>query len=138
MSQQQLAQELQERHGVTWHQTTVGKVEAGSRPVRLAEALAVADVLDVHVNQLLDQPAGTDEAEQRYTAALYHARVSEIENLERDLSRRKRQLRHWLAPSDRGRDVVADGTAAVHHPEPRSPADDEIREASDGQHREAP
>ena len=50
-------------HGFQWHQTTVAKTEAGERPAKLAEAAALADVLNVRLFALLHDDL--DNAELR-------------------------------------------------------------------------
>lgn len=44
LSQLQLAELLADK-GFAMHQTTVAKLEKGTRPIRLAEAFALADIL---------------------------------------------------------------------------------------------
>lgn len=44
LSQEQLS-EILASHGFPMHQTTVAKLERGGRPIRLAEAFALADIL---------------------------------------------------------------------------------------------
>lgn len=99
MNQQELVDTLRQRHDLTWHQSTVTKIESGSRPVRLSEALAVADVLGVELSSLVDRPHGGDEA-QRQRAIEFHARLSQIAEIkrdfDRDMSKRERQLQGFL------------------------------------------
>src|SRR5919112_3465362 len=53
MTQNDLAVNLILMHDIDWwHQTTVGKVESGDRPIRLEEAVAVADLLGVGLDDL--------------------------------------------------------------------------------------
>jgi transcriptional regulator with XRE-family HTH domain len=58
LSQAEVASELSMR-GLPFQQQTVLKVEKGSRPLRLEEAVVLADLLGVEVNDLLR----TDEGE---------------------------------------------------------------------------
>jgi transcriptional regulator with XRE-family HTH domain len=44
---------LNSRFDLHWHQTTCGKVESGERPARVAEAIAIAFVLGVQLEELL-------------------------------------------------------------------------------------
>lgn len=53
MSQEQVAQQLR-GYRFDFHQSTVAKVEAGKRPLRLAELFAFADVLDTPWTALLE------------------------------------------------------------------------------------
>lgn len=59
MSQQEVADTLNSEFSFGWHQTTAGRVEAGTRPAKLAEAVAIARVLDVPLDELV---YGTDSA----------------------------------------------------------------------------
>jgi transcriptional regulator with XRE-family HTH domain len=56
MSQYTLAGEMQDR-GWPWRQQTVARVEAGQRMVRLGEATAIAEILQVSLDRLI-QPTG--------------------------------------------------------------------------------
>jgi len=89
--------------GIThWHQTTVGKVEAGTRPVRLAEAMAVAQLFDMTLDELLEDPAG-GLSRSRHSRQLL-ARRSELAVIESMLQDRERQLDTWLELIDAGDD----------------------------------
>jgi transcriptional regulator with XRE-family HTH domain len=52
-SQSDLAQLLCDATGAKWHPTTIAKIEAGDRSVRIDEAVAIAEVLEVPLNSLL-------------------------------------------------------------------------------------
>lgn len=71
LSQNAMSLHMQVVHGFPWHQTTVAKTEAGERPIKLAEAVALADALDVRLFALLHDDL--DDQERRAaerTAAL--------------------------------------------------------------------
>ena len=51
-----LASKLREAGLANYHPTTVGRLERGERPVRLSEALVLADVLNVALEHLVLQP----------------------------------------------------------------------------------
>jgi len=51
MSQVELARQMSE-HGHLWHQSTVGRIEAGRQPLRFAEAVALATVLKTSLDRL--------------------------------------------------------------------------------------
>lgn len=54
ISQQHVAMTMAMLYGHTnWHQTTVAKVEAGEREVRLAEAVALAQIVGSPLSQLI-------------------------------------------------------------------------------------
>jgi transcriptional regulator with XRE-family HTH domain len=54
-SQEQLAAAMSKR-GFKWHQATVYKVESGDRPVKLAEAAALAEIVDQRIDELTATP----------------------------------------------------------------------------------
>lgn len=60
LTQTQLARKMQE-HAHNWYQVTVARTEAGQRPLRLDEALTLAAILDVAVEDLYQQPSEVDE-----------------------------------------------------------------------------
>ncbi|MDF9877480.1 helix-turn-helix domain-containing protein [Cellulosimicrobium cellulans] len=88
LSQAELASSLRDS-GVRWSQGTLSKVEAGQRPVRLAEAEAVARELDADIAELLaphdfiaqlrmSADQGEIEARSRYIRAVraaWHANI---------------------------------------------------------------
>lgn len=69
-SQEHLAKLMQEAK-LKWGQTTVAKTEAGSRPVRVNEAVALADLFGLTVNDLL--PIGFLHAENPDVAQSHQA-----------------------------------------------------------------
>jgi transcriptional regulator with XRE-family HTH domain len=102
MSQQMLVTLLGELGITSWHQTTVGKVEVGTRPVRLAEALAVAAVFDMTIDELLEDP-DSERARSRRARQLL-ARRSELAVIESLLRDREGQLNAWLEAIETGDD----------------------------------
>lgn len=68
VSQSGLAREMAER-GFQFHQTTISRIEAGDRPVRLAEATTLAEIVRTSVSMLIMQPV-----ELRYSENLFRAR----------------------------------------------------------------
>lgn len=56
LAQDALAARMRERGWAKWSQSTVWSVEKGARPLRLAEARDLAEVLDIHVVHLLRVP----------------------------------------------------------------------------------
>lgn len=76
-SQQAVVDQLA-TYGVDWHPTTVGKVEAGVRPLRLAEAAALAEVLDVPLDVLVHgEDSKVREADRLRTALASLGKVQE-------------------------------------------------------------
>ena len=53
MSQQGVAMILKENFGIPWHQTVVAKIESGARQVKLNEALALAQIYAMSVEDLV-------------------------------------------------------------------------------------
>jgi transcriptional regulator with XRE-family HTH domain len=102
MSQQTLVTLLEGLGITSWHQTTVGKVEVGTRPMRLAEALAVAAVFDMTVDELLEDPDSERARTRRIRQLL--ARRSELAVIESLLRDRERQLDAWLEAIQAGDD----------------------------------
>jgi hypothetical protein len=62
MSQYTLAREMQDR-GWPWRQQTVARVEAGQRMVRLGEATAIAEILQVPLDMLILPRGDSRDAE---------------------------------------------------------------------------
>lgn len=70
LSQAELARELGAL-GFEYHQTTIGKLESGARPLRIGELYAMAAVFGVSATDLLDAAAGKDgQGEFRTASAL--------------------------------------------------------------------
>lgn len=55
MSQGELADQVSELLGVLIYSTAITKIEKGLRSVELEEAVAIADVLEVHLDDLLSR-----------------------------------------------------------------------------------
>jgi transcriptional regulator with XRE-family HTH domain len=76
LSQRQVAERVSDLLPDPWRQTTVAKVEAGSRPLRWAEVWALAWVLDIY-----DVRALADEDGAVVKALNVHARGNTAERL---------------------------------------------------------
>lgn len=72
LSQSYLARRMQD-HAHNWYQVTVARTEAGQRPLRLDEALTLAAILDVAVEDLYQRPSEVDE---------YHLAMAELASYE--------------------------------------------------------
>lgn len=88
LTQQRLA-ELMTQHGHSMHQTTVAKLEAGSRPITVAELGALAFALGVSPMDFFDTRI-PDEAEValarlRAIEAALQARLAEVESSEAEI-----------------------------------------------------
>lgn len=93
LSQSHLAR-LMHDYGHKWYQVTVARTEAGQRPLRLDESIALAAILQIDPEDLYQEPSSEDEYEkteerltvsQRITAELEHevARLaSHVDTLE--------------------------------------------------------
>ena len=82
MSQAQLAEQIGERHGIHTDPVTILRMEKGRRRITLNEAVAVADVLNIRLFDLL-LPLNPDLAEAhparlRQRAARLAARVEQL------------------------------------------------------------
>lgn len=80
LTQSELAQQLTDL-GLPFRQQTVVKIEQGQRPARLQEAAAIAGILEVAVDALVDEPLTIDDLANlvRHTKASETA-FSEIVN----------------------------------------------------------
>lgn len=90
--------------GYRMHQTTIAKIESGERPVYVGEAVALAGILGVSLEQLLTEPPeglerNLAEAQIEY-AALDHqrARIQERLNEAREVTARiEEELHHVMS-----------------------------------------
>ncbi|MCM0618741.1 helix-turn-helix domain-containing protein [Nocardioides sp. BSK12Z-4] len=64
MTQTDLARVLQTRYGLRFHQQTIQRIEAETRPIRLDEAHCVADVFDVSLSSMTSYMEASDQALQ--------------------------------------------------------------------------
>ena len=89
LPQNVLAMRLHALHDIRWHQTTVGKVESGERPIRLQEAVAVALALGVPLAELT-----TEGEHSRRTALRSRAASSlyELAQVRDHISKRMNQI----------------------------------------------
>lgn len=71
MTQTDLARQLNTEYGLPFHQPTVQRIESGERPVRLNEAHAIAEVLEVDVSAMVSTRARSAE-EMRYAVDRVH------------------------------------------------------------------
>jgi transcriptional regulator with XRE-family HTH domain len=80
ISQSNLIVKMALLYGIQWHQSTVTNVERGERPLKLSEALAVADVLGVSLDALLIERASKPGLRELQGVADYvSARLSELQ-----------------------------------------------------------
>ena len=76
--------QLMSERGHSWHESTVPKVEAGTRSVKIGEALAVAQILKTTVTELLE-PTDDSKLLGTLTAQLVKMRLGR-ENLLRGIA----------------------------------------------------
>jgi transcriptional regulator with XRE-family HTH domain len=95
LSQEQLAANLVLMHDVNWHQTTVRRTESGERPIRLSEAIAVADLLGVPLSELAHGAA--DDTPRTERVALAYAALADVRQ---DIDRRLTRLRGEMTSSE--------------------------------------
>ncbi|MEU7811586.1 helix-turn-helix transcriptional regulator [Pseudonocardia sp. NPDC049154] len=105
MSQQTLVEKLAELGITTWHQTTVGKVEAGKRPVRLAEAIAVAKIFGTSIDVLLMHD---DDEYRAQRVQVLEARRQEVVLMQTLLEQREEELGQWIELVETGRELPGD------------------------------
>lgn len=103
LSQAELAQELAER-GLPFGQTTVVKVEQGTRPLKLEEAQAVAELLGISTPVLISHvwnpelPRLSEAAEQLHSALEgIQIRLRRKERLDQEIA----QQRRWQRDAER-------------------------------------
>lgn len=90
-AQEHVAALMRSLHGVQWHQTTVAKIEAGTRPVKLSEAVGIAHVLATDLSALVDD--GEPRDAHRYLTEFQHrARRTEVQRMARYVELRLLQL----------------------------------------------
>lgn len=125
MSQAELAENMAQRGFPKWSQSTVWTIEKGTRPLRLTEAKALADIFSCGLYALLDPPEVQkvekalrdlhDAAWKLITAAVDYDRVRDAalplvnEGVDPELAKSglaPGHLRVWLA--SRPSEVVAD------------------------------
>lgn len=101
ISQSGLAREMAEK-GFAFHQTTISRIEAGERPVRLAEAIALASIVGTDIGSLTLPPSvatsamSLREQRERVSEALTGAAYSLI-----DLWKERIELERSLDQVDR-------------------------------------
>jgi transcriptional regulator with XRE-family HTH domain len=110
--------------GHPWHQTTVAKLEGGKRPIRVDEAVALADIFGVDLEQLVQlRRSPSDRVRLSLEAALFvaeqevQAAKAQLESANERFRRAeaakegvRARLRELLEATDRS-DQVEDQTA---------------------------
>jgi transcriptional regulator with XRE-family HTH domain len=106
MSQADLATALQTR-GFPFHQQAILKVEKGTRPLKVEEVSAVADILEIGVAALLQ--SDDEEARQTLTRMLQHVNrlEMEVDELNRQLVSKTRKLESARRTLQESRDKLA-------------------------------
>lgn len=101
LSQAELAKLLEQNTKQAWHPTTVAKIEAGERAVRIDEATAIADLFELSLDRFLGRSV-TPRDDMMYAMRALSSAVSQahyqLENIERTLRDRVDEL-DTLAPS---------------------------------------
>jgi transcriptional regulator with XRE-family HTH domain len=103
-SQEEVARRMSAAGHSNWHQTTVGKTELATRPLRLNEAVALAGLFSVPVTQLIAPITLKPEDVQ-----------AELDTLEERWAKVQEQYRHAQAERDVAHTAAAqaDQTAAA-------------------------
>ena len=77
-SQKEEAVHLEARTGRSWHQTTVARIEAGTRPLRVNELAEFAELFGVSVPHLLFPHISYGEAEAEIAALEPELKAAEV------------------------------------------------------------
>lgn len=85
LDQYSLADVLTKTSGWAWHQSLVSKIELGKRPVRIAEAYAIAAVFDTSVDALTEHAPGEPKTQA-------FAQLGEVRRMMTMLRTRERQI----------------------------------------------
>ena len=104
MTQRQVAERMSDL-GYRIHQTTMAKIEAGTRPVVVGEAVALARIFGVSVGDLAD--ANARLYDEPYLRLMMNSCLSRIATLEREEEDRRRELEHAQQRHDLATDVLA-------------------------------
>jgi transcriptional regulator with XRE-family HTH domain len=87
LSQKWLAEALSSRYGFQWYPTTVGKMESGERPVKLTEAVALAQTLGMLLEDLVYEHESVVRWEQGAGRA-----YAELERVQEWIEKQKSRL----------------------------------------------
>ena len=79
LSQTEFASRLAERLGVATYPTTITKIEKGEREIKLGEAIAIAEILDLPLSALTDDKSSFDDEIASLHQELDEARTHETE-----------------------------------------------------------
>ncbi len=104
-TQPELAEHLRNTGIQTMHPTTIAKIEAGSRSVRINEAIAFADAFDVSIDALLGRQEPDD-------TTLTYA----MENASSYATRAERELQTPRATASSIEEILEDATARFANP----------------------
>lgn len=99
LSKTQFAAELSAAGMSQFHPTTISRVEAGERPVRLSEALTIARVLGLSLDELASDPLVGDEE-------VDHALTQVADVLAEKVTNSWVAYRRWLLQLERSADAL--------------------------------
>lgn len=110
ISQEDMGRKMVEAGWAGWRQTTVSRIEAGNRTVRLAEAHAIARILGLGLTRMLDAQAQEGTAED---AARLKELESEIRGVHEQIEKLQARADQLTTTRDRlaasmSRDVLVD------------------------------
>jgi transcriptional regulator with XRE-family HTH domain len=104
-SQEELAQVLANFHKVVLHQTTVAKLESGTRPTNVPEIFALASALGVSYDELLPLPVAANTSGDITAAKIAFERVRSMAKARAKEADRARdqavQIQHEAAALDK-------------------------------------
>jgi transcriptional regulator with XRE-family HTH domain len=127
-SQAELAKRLS-AIGFEMHQTTVAKLEAGKRPLRVAETLALAQIFGLHPLAMFYMPFQGEDHGMEYMRARLRTLDETIEKTEAQIMRLLESFAKNYAEFSAQRLIVTDNM--------RRAAADHAKSEDDGEHQEA-
>ncbi|UGQ14330.1 helix-turn-helix domain-containing protein [Yinghuangia sp. ASG 101] len=137
LSQEHIADAMTER-GFKMHQTQVAKIENGSRPIRLDEAMAIADILSIPPLAFISEAVvGAGDREFDLLQARFRVDAAEAD-VERLMEQHDEAVQHLEAERRRLRQLADDLGLDTLPPPLRGLLAPYLEEESVGEHPEAP
>lgn len=100
MSQEELARQMREAAGYGWHQQTVARSETGARRVSGDELLALADLMDISVVELMRSPGAGQRFQLGRAIQLVNDATAQIGDGEQNLAAALERLREAIANAE--------------------------------------
>jgi transcriptional regulator with XRE-family HTH domain len=112
MTQRQLADAMTAA-GHRMHQTTIAKIEAGERPVQVGEAVALARVIGVGLDDLIHEPYEEQDQELAQAMADRAGQAQRFSEMRRRVDEAQATLRYLWAEMESSRAALAAATENV-------------------------